>query len=96
MMLEGDWILSLAGAACTVLLATWLTCYLYFRYKCQNQQGLLPGVPKGAKILLLTAHPDDEAMFFVPTIAALRQNYEWHVLCLSTGTVSLATLCCFH
>ena len=36
--------------------------------------------------LLVIAHPDDEAMFFVPTIQALQSfGHEICVLCLSTG-----------
>ena len=41
------------------------------------------------RILLLTAHPDDEAMFFAPTLLALtRPEHGNHVkiLCLSSGT----------
>jgi len=37
-------------------------------------------------VLLLTAHPDDEVMFFAPTLRALRkQDVEIKVLCLSNG-----------
>lgn len=37
-------------------------------------------------ILFVIAHPDDEAMFFVPSILALaRSNRPIHLLCLSTG-----------
>ena len=37
-------------------------------------------------VLLVTAHPDDEAMFFVPTLLALQaRGVAVHVLCLSTG-----------
>lgn len=32
----------------------------------------------------MTAHPDDEAMFFLPTIMSL-QKYKIHLLCLSNG-----------
>lgn len=36
--------------------------------------------------LIVTAHPDDEAMFFGPTIQRLqREGTRIHVLCLSTG-----------
>jgi N-acetylglucosaminylphosphatidylinositol deacetylase len=36
--------------------------------------------------LLVTAHPDDEAMFFAPTILALRRGgYRVRILCLSAG-----------
>ena len=37
-------------------------------------------------VLLVIAHPDDEAMFFAPTLLALaHEQREVHVLCLSTG-----------
>ena len=38
-------------------------------------------------ILLVTAHPDDECMFFAPTILMLQQliDAEIHLLCLSSG-----------
>ena len=38
------------------------------------------------KVLLITAHPDDESMFFAPTIITLAQaNVEVFLLCLSEG-----------
>ena len=51
------------------------------------------------RVLLLTAHPDDECMFFAPTLLGLaaqqeprgtassnkRNTYELYSLCLSTG-----------
>lgn len=43
---------------------------------------------RGKRICLLIAHPDDEAMFFAPTVLALtRPELENHVkiLCLSSG-----------
>jgi N-acetylglucosaminylphosphatidylinositol deacetylase len=48
---------------------------------------------QGKRILLLIAHPDDEAMFFAPTLRALtRPELGNHVklLCLSSGTSALA------
>jgi len=40
----------------------------------------------GKRVLLLTAHPDDECMFFSPTILALsKQSKLVYSLCLSTG-----------
>jgi len=42
-------------------------------------------------VLLVTAHPDDEAMFFGPTLTSLAErkqrgdDVEVHLLCLSTG-----------
>ena len=45
------------------------------------------------KVLLVIAHPDDECMFFCPSIARLQeQGGEVHVLCLSSGKQGLS--CC--
>ncbi|TFK49044.1 LmbE-like protein [Heliocybe sulcata] len=40
-----------------------------------------------AQVLLLTAHPDDECMFFGPTLTALKKksDIDVHSLCLSIG-----------
>jgi len=35
--------------------------------------------------LLVTAHPDDESMFFLPTLRHLKNRNNAHILCLSTG-----------
>ncbi|XP_022103658.1 N-acetylglucosaminyl-phosphatidylinositol de-N-acetylase-like [Acanthaster planci] len=42
---------------------------------------------KAKNVLLVTAHPDDECMFFSPTILQLTKepHTELHLLCLSTG-----------
>lgn len=37
------------------------------------------------KVLVVIAHPDDEAMFFVPTIVSLVELYQVHLMCLSKG-----------
>ena len=38
------------------------------------------------KVLLVIAHPDDECMFFAPTLSVLtRQHVQVFVLCLSNG-----------
>lgn len=47
---------------------------------------------RNKRILLLIAHPDDEAMFFAPTLLALtRPDRGNHVkiLCLSSGKLSV-------
>ncbi|KIP04372.1 hypothetical protein PHLGIDRAFT_31396 [Phlebiopsis gigantea 11061_1 CR5-6] len=64
-----------------------------------NVDALLGGVEK-PRVLLLTAHPDDECMFFTPTLSSLlvspsiskdteksnaRRNAEVYSLCLSVG-----------
>ncbi|CAA6671483.1 unnamed protein product [Spirodela intermedia] len=41
---------------------------------------------KNKKVLLVVAHPDDESMFFSPTIIFLiSQGHSLHILCMSTG-----------
>lgn len=42
---------------------------------------------KGKKILLLTAHPDDESMFFIPFLSYFNQN-EVKMLCLTSGNAA--------
>ncbi|KAJ3275859.1 hypothetical protein HDV01_006725 [Terramyces sp. JEL0728] len=37
------------------------------------------------EILLVTAHPDDECMFFSPAIIQLSKTNNLHILCLSVG-----------
>lgn len=47
---------------------------------------LPPGVEVQHCVLLVTAHPDDEAMFFAPTILRLiEEGLRVALLCLSTG-----------
>lgn len=44
---------------------------------------------RNKRIVLLTAHPDDEAMFFAPTVTHLTQPHlgnHLKILCMSTGT----------
>lgn len=44
------------------------------------------GFLNASQALLVFAHPDDESMFFSPTIIALKyQGVTMHVLCLSDG-----------
>lgn len=42
---------------------------------------------RNVRVLLVTAHPDDECMFFSPVLLKLTQSHaDVHLLCLSTGT----------
>lgn len=63
-----------------------LLAYAFFSLA--HFQKLLP-FTASSHILILTAHPDDECMFFGPTITSLRtlSKSKIHVLCLSTGRV---------
>lgn len=49
--------------------------------------------PSAKRVLLVTAHPDDESMFFGPTILSLirRKNCKIYLLCLSNGKQSWHT-----
>ncbi|CAO3625104.1 unnamed protein product [Cunninghamella echinulata] len=62
------------------------TIFIYAYYTVAHYE---KGIPlKGNNILLLTAHPDDECMFFGPTLSSLKSSgnkSRIHVLCLSTG-----------
>jgi hypothetical protein len=53
---------------------------------------------RSRNVLFVIAHPDDEAMFFVPTILSLNgyPGYRSHLLCLSSGNVSIPPLDCTH
>lgn len=65
-----------------------------YMYTVSVVQSRFPAV-RNKRICLLIAHPDDEAMFFAPTVLALtRPETGNHVkiLCLSTGTNSLHAL----
>lgn len=71
----------------TVILSS--TCILsllaYAYFSIAQFQAILPFTTNN--ILIVTAHPDDECMFFGPTITGLRSltKSRLHVLCLSTG-----------
>ena len=56
-------------------------------YTAQITRGSLPTL-RGKRICLLIAHPDDEAMFFSPTVLALtapEAGNHIKILCLSSG-----------
>lgn len=74
-----SWFLSVA-----ILVALLPGLYIYTASVVQARFPTL----RGKRICLLIAHPDDEAMFFAPTLQALtRPDTGNHVkiLCLSTG-----------
>ncbi|KAI1827407.1 putative deacetylase LmbE-like domain-containing protein [Xylaria intraflava] len=75
--------LAIAGIPAAVLVAL----PLLYTYTSSNVQARFPTM-RNKKVCLLIAHPDDEAMFFAPTVLALtRPGTGNHVkiLCLSTG-----------
>lgn len=75
------------GALClaVVVLAPGIFWVWHFleRMKSQVQAGLLE---RGSRTLLVIAHPDDEAMFFAPTLLGLaRLRHHVFLLCFSAG-----------
>ncbi len=69
-----------------VVASLWLVGMIAQHYltKRSSLHGL--GLTPTDRALFVVAHPDDESMFFVPTIRALRlQRVECRLLCLSTG-----------
>ncbi|KAI8087898.1 putative deacetylase LmbE-like domain-containing protein [Gilbertella persicaria] len=66
----------------SLIFVTSLLVYAYFSLA--HFQKVLPFKNN---ILVLTAHPDDECMFFGPTLTSLRTltKARVHILCLSTG-----------
>ncbi|KAI9481574.1 MAG: phosphatidylinositol glycan [Benjaminiella poitrasii] len=67
----------------SITLITTLLAYAYFSLS--HFQKSLPFAT--SNVLILTAHPDDECMFFGPTITSIRTmtKSRVHVLCLSIG-----------
>ena len=75
---------------------TWILKYLiilmnffilYILYK-KKKEGKTERVQqnKGKQVLLLTAHPDDEVMFFLPLLEYLTsEGFSIHVLCMTYG-----------
>ena len=56
-----------------------LTLLVIYLHKKKNKS------PKQHHIMFLTAHPDDESMFFRPTLRGITSEYYIHLLCLSGG-----------
>ncbi|KAI5064955.1 hypothetical protein GOP47_0019650 [Adiantum capillus-veneris] len=99
-------ILLLAGAAA---LLTWLLAFLMLLAFSPSPHPL-PSVQASSKkrknVLLVVAHPDDESMFFAPTLLSLASLgcYHVRVLCLSNGNAEglgaireqeMLSACCF-
>lgn len=79
---------SLLSISLLVLLVPTLYLYTVSTVSSSRLFGTAAGLPRNKRICLLIAHPDDEAMFFAPTVLALtRPELGNHVkiLCLSSG-----------
>ena len=83
--------LYLALAIPIILTTAWL-------YTAQVIRSSLPTL-RNKRICLLIAHPDDEAMFFAPTLLALtapETGNHVKILCLSSGSSFIYTLIYLH
>ncbi len=79
--------------AAYVAVAVLLVCALlaWLRAQCARRSTL----GSGAGVLLVTAHPDDECMFFAPTILSFRETARPpFLLCLSQGKTHYFHLIC--
>ena len=64
-----------------------VVCLLYIKFICVNKLVSREySLSSRKNILILTAHPDDECMFFTPTILNLRNDgHRVYVVCFSKG-----------
>ncbi|PNJ04053.1 PIGL isoform 8, partial [Pongo abelii] len=61
------------------------------RMKSREQGGRLGAE---SRTLLVIAHPDDEAMFFAPTVLGLARLRHWvYLLCFSAGISQMTQVC---
>ncbi|XP_045187071.2 N-acetylglucosaminyl-phosphatidylinositol de-N-acetylase-like [Mercenaria mercenaria] len=60
-----------------------IICFVYIKFASVNR---LIKVSSKQNVLFVTAHPDDECMFFAPTILSLlREGHNIYLVCLSKG-----------
>ncbi|XP_026314320.1 N-acetylglucosaminyl-phosphatidylinositol de-N-acetylase [Hyposmocoma kahamanoa] len=68
------------------LLGYLVVCCVVYRRYARRLPTRTRGALRAKRVLLVTAHPDDECMFFGPTIFRLcEQGADVHLLCLSNG-----------
>lgn len=81
--MTGFWGLSLAAA---LIAAVYKALQMAKTQLNQGKGNLANHLKEGDQVLLVIAHPDDECMFFAPTIRFLcRLKIPVHVLCLTSG-----------
>lgn len=68
------------------VIAYLLVCGFVYRKYARRLPTRTRGSLKARRVLVVVAHPDDECMFFGPTIYRLcEQDADVHILCLSNG-----------
>lgn len=68
-----------------LFIAILLCIFVCFYFRQLNDQRVRRPEFDNKTVLVVTAHPDDECMFFSPTILNLKGFSTIHLLCLSTG-----------
>ncbi|KDN46787.1 LmbE-like protein [Tilletiaria anomala UBC 951] len=72
-----------------LVLIAWIACLVLQRFLSGVFPQHSPPFSPGERALILTAHPDDEVMFFAPTIMAMQAaGTTVFGLCLSTGNAT--------
>ena len=73
-----------------LLMVTLLVLLMAMNWMAEMQNGYCgTELCHGGSVLLVIAHPDDESMFFLPTIqSCIQANIEVHILCLSNGNAA--------
>lgn len=80
------------NAATTVsffILLYMVLCFIIYRWCCykKKKNDILQN---SKRVLLVTAHPDDECMFFGPTLVnIIREGIDVYLLCLSNGSTKM-------
>nr|XP_037872419.1 N-acetylglucosaminyl-phosphatidylinositol de-N-acetylase isoform X2 [Bombyx mori] len=71
---------------CAWVLSYLLVCGAVYRRYARKLPTRIRGALGAKRVLIVIAHPDDECMFFGPTIFRLcEQGTDVHILCLSNG-----------
>ena len=84
-----------SGVLLTIISVLFLSCAVQHYLSSYTEQNI-PFVSRmsaqteeegRSRVLLVTAHPDDECMFFAPSLISLAKTSDVFVLCLSTGII---------
>jgi N-acetylglucosaminylphosphatidylinositol deacetylase len=77
------YVLTFSKVSLVLLNVGFFLIVIFYRKVTTQSEQIETFLGKTKKILYIVAHPDDEAMFFVPTIGNFKR--ESHLLCMSNG-----------
>lgn len=79
------------NSAMLVTASVFVVGYFWTCLRASRRQKMLELENEPHRVLLITAHPDDECMFFGPVIQKLSKmnNTQLYLMCLSVGNVPL-------